>query len=46
MEEARAHQAAMMRLHGGDGRALDNRAPEVEAAIDKKEEDADGVLRK
>ena len=46
MEEARAHHATMMRLHGGDGRAPDNRAPQAEAAIDKQDEDADEVLRK
>ena len=46
MEEARAHYAAMTRLHGGNGRAPGNKAPEAEAVIDKKEEDADEVLRK
>jgi len=46
MEEARAHNATMTRLHGGDGRAPGNKAPEAEAMVDKKEEDADEVLRK
>lgn len=46
MEEARAHHAAMVRLHGGDGRAPANKAPEAKAMIDKEEEDADEVLRK